>query len=136
MDFSFFTTDNKSGYKTTEKWFSKNHPSKYLEIVEYSNGLYPNMSFKEKIWFFFKQIKERPKCLTCGGDIKFRNRLDKPYGDFCALTCANENKDELIKRQKKTFQEKYGVNFYPEHSEFMSKQKKTKKEIGDSQMRI
>ena len=33
MEFSFFTTDNKSGYKSTEKWLSKNHPEEYDKIV-------------------------------------------------------------------------------------------------------
>ena len=34
MDFSFFTTDNKSGHKTKETWFSKNYPKEYSEIIK------------------------------------------------------------------------------------------------------
>jgi hypothetical protein len=126
MDFSFFTTDNKSGYKTNEKWFSKNHPEVYNTIIEYSENICLELPFKEKILFFFKKLTERPKCLTCGSEIKFRNRFDKPYGEFCSLNCINTNSTEMTKRIKNTIQEKYGVDFYPQHNEFIKKQKQTK----------
>jgi hypothetical protein len=129
MDFSFFQTDNSSGYKTRENWFHQNHPEKHREIIEYSKNLgYQDISFKEKIVFYFLGLKERPKCKTCGEDIKFRNRLDKPYGEFCSLKCINENKDEMNSRIKKTMKSKYGVDYYPEHVDFIKKQKKTKLE--------
>lgn len=129
MDFSFFTTDNKSGYKTKEGWLSKNHPDIYSNIIEYCNNINIEFSsFKEKIWFYFNNQKERPKCLTCGQEIKFRQRFDKPYGEFCSLDCFNQNKDEMIERQKNTFQKKYGVDFYPQHEEFIKKQRETKEQ--------
>lgn len=126
MDFSFFTTNNKSGYKTNQKWFSTNYPQDYSEIINYCSKLDLDLNFKEQIWFYFNNLTERPKCLTCDGEVKFRNRFDKPYGDFCSLDCINNNKDEMIKRQKQTFNEKYGVDFYPQHNEFIIKQKNTK----------
>ena len=92
MDFNFFITDNKSGYKTTEKWLSKNHPDLYNQIIKHSSDLDSNPSFKEKIWFFYNNLKERPKCVTCNGEIKFRERFDKPYGEFCSLNCINTNR--------------------------------------------
>lgn len=128
MDFLFFLTDNKSGYKTQEKWFKKNHSEEYIKIINYSNGFDLSLNFKEKIWFYYNKLTERPKCKTCGKDVKFRNRFDKPYGEFCSLGCINSNKEEMIKRQKKTFQEKYNIDFYPQHIDFMKKQRKTKKE--------
>lgn len=126
MDFSFFTIDNKSGYKTREKWFSKNHPDSYYKILNYSKNFNIDLNFKEKIWFYYNNLTERPKCKTCGKEIKFRNRFDKPYGEFCSLECINRNKEEMTNRQKKTFQKKYNVDFYPQHKEFMKKQRKTK----------
>ncbi len=128
MDFHFFLTDNKSGYKTTEKWLYKNHPELYHQIIKYSSDISLKLSFKEKIWFFYNNLKERPKCITCTNEIRFRERFDKPYGDFCSLNCINTNKSEMMKRQKKTFQNKYNVDFYPNHSEFVDKVKKSKKE--------
>jgi len=77
-------------------------------------------------------MKKRPICSTCGSEIKFNNRFDKPYGDFCSLKCINTNKGEMIKRQKKTFNHKYGIDFYPEHKDFVKKQKETKlRKYGD-----
>lgn len=127
MDFSFFLEDNKSGYKTSERWLSKNKPDLYKKIIDYSLELPLTLSFKEKIWFFYNTLQSRPKCISCGGEIKFRERFDKPYGEFCSLVCINTNKTEMIERQKKTFNKKYSVDFYPQHKEFVEKQKKTKK---------
>ena len=127
MDFSFFLTDNKSGYKTKEKWFQTNHPVIYNEIITYCSNLNIEIpSFKEKIFFYFNQKSERPKCVTCSSEIPFRGRFDKPYGEFCSLDCFNGNNQEMIKRQKKTFNDKYGIDFYPQHSEFIKKQRQTK----------
>lgn len=126
MDFSFFTTDNKSGYKTNEKWLSKNHFELYKKIINHSVDSNLELTFKEKIWFYYNNLTERPKCVTCSSPLKFKNRFDKPYGEFCSLSCINNNKEEMVKRQSKTFQKKYGVDFYPQHNEFVSKQKLTK----------
>lgn len=128
MDITFFTTDNKSGYKTNEKWLSKNHPDLYKQIFDYASTIPFELNFKEKIWFFFNKLTERPKCKTCGNEIKFRNRFDKPYGEFCTLDCINTNKTEMLSRIKKSFNEKYGIDYYPQHSDFIKKQKKTKLE--------
>lgn len=125
MDFSFFRTNNKSGYKTNEKWVKKNYPNLYENIINHSN--IPEISFKEKLVLYFLGIKERPKCVNCGSEIKFRNRLDKPYGEFCSIDCFNSNKEEMISRIKQSNNEKYGVNFYPQHEDFFAKVKITKK---------
>jgi hypothetical protein len=126
MDFTFFITDNKSGYKTNEEWVFKNYPTLHKKIIDHSINLPLNLNFKEKIWFYYNNIVERPKCVTCNSELKFRNRFDKPYGSFCSLKCINDNKPEMVKRQKETFQKKYGIDFYPQHKEFTIKQKKTK----------
>lgn len=126
MDFSFFITNNSSGYKTKEAWFSKNHPNEYSKIIKYCEDLGIGSTFKEKIYLYYHHISETPTC-KCGNKIKFRNRFDKAYGDYCSLTCANNDKEELIKRQKKSLKNKYGVDFYPQHKEFIRKVKKTKK---------
>lgn len=126
MDFSFFTTNNKSGYKTKESWFSKNYPEEYQKIIQYTSN-FDLKSFKEKIWFFYHNLKEIPKC-PCGTQSKFTERFDRGYQDFCSLTCANSHKEEMVKRQKESIQKKWGVDFFPQHKEFNKKQKATKKE--------
>lgn len=126
MNFSFFTTDNKSGHKTREKWLNQNHEGLYNKIINHCSNINLDLSFKEKIWFYYNGLTERPKCISCQTEIKFRNRLDKPYGDFCSLICANTNKELMVERQKKSIQKKYGVDFYPNHKDFVKKQKQTK----------
>jgi len=126
MDFSFFITNNKSGYKTRESWFSKNYPEEYKKIIDYCQPYHIN-SFKEVIYFYYNNLTSIPKCY-CGNNIKFSDRFDRGYGSFCSLECANNNKEELVRRQKKSIKEKWGVDFYPEHKDFVNKVKKTKKE--------
>lgn len=126
MEFSFFTTDNKSGYKTSEKWLSNNHKEELDNINSYCNQFNIDFTFKEKIWFYYNKLSERPKCKTCGKELKFTNRFDRGYGNFCSVICINNNREEMISRQKKTFNEKYGVDFYPQHKDFVAKQKATK----------
>lgn len=127
MDFSFFTTDNKSGHKTKESWFSKNHPDEYGKIISYCEK-HPIKTFKEKIWFYHKGLTELPKCGGCGVKVPFSNRFDRGYNSFCSLECANNNKEELVKRQKETNKKKWGVEFYTQHEDFIKKQKLTKKQ--------
>lgn len=127
MDFSFFTTNNKSGYKTKESWFSKNHPSEYEKLLQYVNSF--NLeTFKEKIWFYYHNLTQKPTCQSCGCDVKFSGRMDRGYQDFCSLTCANTHKEEMVKRQKETIRKKWGVDFFPQHKEFNKKQRETKRE--------
>lgn len=133
MDFSYFLTNNKSGYKSRESWFKINHPEEYDLIQSYSSNFYEDMSFKEKVWFFFNKLERRPKCLTCDTEIKFSGRFDRPYLDFCSLNCANSNKDEMLLRQKTSLLEKYGVDSFFKTDGFYHKMKEIKKErYGDA----
>jgi hypothetical protein len=65
MDFSFFTTNNKSGYKTNEKWLSNNEPELYSKIIEYSKNIQNEISFKEQIYFYYHQKKAEEKAVHC-----------------------------------------------------------------------
>lgn len=128
MDFSFFITDNKSGHKTKESWFSKNHPKVYNDIILYCTKFLPiNSSFKEKIWFYFNKLSVKPTCQSCGGDVKFSERFDRGYNQFCSLDCANDS-GLLLSKQKSSNLQKYGVEFYTQHKDFVNKQKQTKLE--------
>ena len=129
MEFSFFTTDNKSGYKSTEKWLSKNHPEEYDKIIQHCIKHNIGENFKEKIWMYSNGLIERPKCLTCNGEIKFNNRFDRNgYGDFCSVNCMNNNLKEMDRRIKKSNNEKHGVDYYPKHKDFLTKRAITKLE--------
>jgi hypothetical protein len=125
MDFQFFLTDNKSGYKTKEVWFSKNHPEEYKKLIEYCEPFNLD-NFKEKVWFYYHNLTSKPTCKTCGKETKFAGRFDRGYNDFCELKCINDNKEEMNDRIKKSFQEKYGIDYFPQHEDFFKKQRETK----------
>jgi hypothetical protein len=126
MDFSFFITDNKSGHKTKESWFSKNHPKEYQSVIDYCGSKLPtDSSFKEKVWVYFNALDGRPCCESCGSTVKFSERFDRGYNQFCSLDCANKS-GLLIDKIKKSNLENHGVEFYTQHKDFVGKQKKTK----------
>ena len=83
MDFSFFLTDNKSGYKTRESWFIKNHSDVYDLIQDHAKKYgFLEKSFKERIWVYFHNITDQPKCLTCSKESQFSERFDRGYNSL------------------------------------------------------
>lgn len=124
----FFTTDNKSGWKTRENILKKSEPNVYAAVIEFSNknSLF-DLSFKQQIWHFINNEPNRKKCLGCGGDVEFRDSLLKGYRKFCSLPCANQSGllDDLATSKTK---EKWGVSYFTQHNTFSSKVKKTKKD--------
>jgi len=105
----FFLLDNKSGIKTKESYLKINYPEVLEKIKEFIviNNL-TGLTFKEEVYYFINNIKEKHKCLHCGLDVKFKGTLSKGYGDFCSLKCANDSGD-LNRRQRESILNKYGV---------------------------
>lgn len=130
MDYyKFFTTDNKSGWKTRENLLKKNEPEVFEALSKFcdKNNL-TDLPFKERVWCFMTNTPNKPVCIGCGGEVKFHNRIKRGYMKFCNLDCANSNKEIMIDLQKSSMREKYGVDFFPSHGTFVEKQKKTKLE--------
>jgi len=127
MDIKYFLIGNKSGYKSREAWFQKNHIDEYNNIIDYTNNDELSTStFKEKIWVFYNKLISKPKCSGCDKYVEFSGRFDRGYNDFCSLQCANDNKDNIMDRIKKSNNDKWGVDFFPQHKSFVSKVKNTK----------
>jgi hypothetical protein len=117
--FTFFTTDNKSGWKTREDRL-RNYDNKLCEaILLYTNHL--TLSFKERIYHYIYQIKEIPKCKNCNKELVFGRSIQEGYGTYCSMLCMNkcdEHKkkareamdyDTTFEKIKKTNLERYGV---------------------------
>lgn len=100
---------------------------KYPELKTYIENRYnDSYSLKESLVRIFNHIDVHPKCKFCGKDIPFRNKIKKPFGEFCSKSCAVklpediQNKKELEKygelglskfeKTKRTLISKYGVD--------------------------
>jgi hypothetical protein len=128
-DKEFFLTDNKSGWKTKPILLQKNKPDIYNSIIEFSNkNNLTNLNFKQQVWHYINDVIEAPKCCndSCSNLVKFKDSLQKGYGDFCSLSCAN-NSGLLNDRVITSNRIKHGVDYYSQHSDFINKVKKTKK---------
>ena len=129
MDYkNFFTTDNKSGWKTREKLLLKNEPEIYNKLKKFitDNNL-DELPFKQQVWHFINNDTQIKKCLGCDNLVGFKDTIIKGYKDFCSLPCAN-NSGLLEKRATEAIKIKYGVSSFPKHETFIKKVKATKLE--------
>lgn len=95
-----------------------------LKNIEKELNLYipGNLDLQEKLHLFYHQI-DRPKCKTCGGNVKFYS-FSKGYSSFCSNSCAQKNK-EIIDKKKKTSLKRYGTEHPNRLKEVKDKIKKT-----------
>ncbi len=109
----YFIENNKSGYRSKEKWLLKNNKSLYDNIVKNSENI-PEILFKERIWLYINGKTEIPQC-ECGNKLKFKKSLRDGYGEYCSIKCtnkSNKHKDKV----KQTNIKKYG-GVSPSHSD-------------------
>ena len=126
MDFEFFLKDNISGYKTREEWLKKNHPNFHSQVIEHTSNLTMDVSFKEKLILYFKNIKERPTCKCCSNKVNFTGKLTDPYNEFCSIDCFNSNKEIMMERIKKSNNERFGTDYFSQTKDFLTKRDITK----------
>ena len=82
--------------RTREIVFRVNFP----EFYNYIQNTYDNnLSFQEKLYFFYNNLTEKPVCKNCGKPVKFIN-CQTGYAQFCCKKCSNANTD----KQEKTKQ--------------------------------
>ncbi len=121
----FFTTDNKSGWKTREDRLKNTFPEIHLKIINYISNYdeFKNISFKEKVWCFINNLTKLPKC-HCGNDVNFRGNLMQGYNLSCSLKCS-ANSDITKEKNRITSLNKYGVEHSAMSSVVRNKYKKT-----------
>jgi hypothetical protein len=130
--FEYFTTDNISGKKCTEKWLSKNNLELFNQIIDWCdrNSL-KDLEFKRKVFHYVTDSTEIPVCLNCSREVKYR-RLRDGYQPYCSSLCqnscsiakdnwlqswkkGNSNNEHIVSRNK-TVLEKYGnIEEYNKH---------------------
>ena len=104
MNYEEFKEKNKkvSGFLSNERYTSEKFPDFFKEVSEYSSSVM-GISFKEKIYRYYKKDKEGKICV-CGSFRKFLS-IEKGYQEFCSAKCANKHTVERIRKSK---EEKYG----------------------------
>ena len=95
----------------------------YPEFYEYLYNTYKDLSFKEMLYWYYNDIKEKPVCKNCGGPVKFINSKNG-YAHHCCVKCSNSCK-EKIEKTKKIFNERYGGNAPICNKDVLAKMKAT-----------
>lgn len=122
--FKYFTTDNISGKKCTEKWLFKNNYKLYNMIINWCNeNNLEKIEFKRKVYHYINDTTEIPLCIVCKDSVKYK-RLKDGYQSYCSQKCQylceiskdnwlkswknNNSNNEHIVNRNKTILEKYG----------------------------
>lgn len=96
----------------------------YNEFYEYLINNYPKeLSFGEKLYWFYNNITEQPKCKKCCNKTKFINAL-KGYSEYCCKKCSNSS-NEKITKTKQTNNIRFGGNAPACSKDVINKMKQT-----------
>lgn len=106
------------GLKFTRKWIKNKYPS----FFEYLLSTYPDLTWGEKLYWYYNNIQSHPICI-CGKKLNF---LDphKGYRKYCSTGCAWKT-DDYKMNIKKTLNGKYGVDNVFKNKKIQEKQHKT-----------
>ena len=94
--------DKLNSSNCTERSMELHYPEFWKYIIEnYHYG-----KWTERLYWFYHDLKEYPKCKVCGQPTKFIN-IKTGYREFCSSKCSNNDFDKKDKT-KQTCLEKYG----------------------------
>lgn len=96
------------------------YPKFYKYLIE---NFPKNLSFSEKLYWYYNNIKDKPTCKICGKKVKFINFRDG-YRKYCSQRCMQSDPETLTKK-KKTSLERYGVENAMQCDEKKQKLKQT-----------
>ncbi len=106
---------DKSGKMFRENYLEKFYP----EILEgIKNYCKLELPFKQKVYHWFKEIKDYQKCY-CGGLLKFKNST-VGYHEYCSKRCMDKD-DKIKEKRKNTVMERYGVNVVSKSDDIKNK---------------
>lgn len=98
--------DIVTGRSSLENWLRKN----YEEFYEYLSSNYSwTNDYKAKIYCYYNNINEQPKCELCGKPVKFHG-YQYGYARFCGTKCSR-NSEISQERYKQTNIERYGEDY-------------------------
>jgi hypothetical protein len=117
----YFIDDNPNGYRCREKWLRTNNDDLYNKIIDWTSHI-SDILFIERIWYFINEKQDIIKC-SCGNPTKYQNSLVLGFREFCSRDCPHKILVGL-ERNKKTCQEKYGVDYSQQNVEIKEKRNK------------
>ena len=84
--------------------------NKYQNIINYIENRYiDSNSFLETIYRIRHNINIKPKCKTCGNEVKFLGKCKKLYADYCCNKCSGINKNTIKKKQESDRKRNNGI---------------------------
>lgn len=83
------------GVQRRESYIKKNYPIFYKYLLE---NFPKDIAFKEKIYWYYNDIHDYPKCIECGKLLKFRDG-SIGYGKFCSSKCSSNNENTIISKR-------------------------------------
>ena len=120
--------NGRCGRMYVEKYLLKNYQDIHAEIINYCNEKLSDILFKEKVYHYVHNIKEKVLCKNsnCTNETKYHNST-LGYYDYCSIQCISS--DQKIKdiKEKKSF-EKYGTKAPGMNSDVKEKTIKTNQE--------
>ncbi len=91
--------------RITESYFRKNYPELCIEI----DGMFVGLPFNAKLYMLYYNISEIPKCLVCGGNVKFE-KFSLGFYKHCSKYCVGVDKN-VQKTKEDTTMLNYGVKY-------------------------
>ena len=120
---SYFLTDNGrvNSQRVKRTWLEKNNPD-FLKKIEKNVPL--ELRIVEKIWLYFENLSEPPKCKHCNlKNVKFLGLLNG-YREYCSTKCSNSADDVKLKKEQ-IYLMKYNVKNPFQSESIKDKIKKT-----------
>lgn len=98
-----------SGKMYNEKYVKNNYPEIYADIIEYCDELLYDISFKEKVYHYVHNIKEKILCKNpnCNNETKYQNST-LGYKDYCSIQCISSDPNIKKIKEEKSYK-KYGT---------------------------
>lgn len=119
----------------------------YSEFHQYIIDNYPkDLTWPEKLYWYYHDLHERPKCKMCNNFVKFIN-FKIGYQEYCCIRCVNSDPDkkekvkqtnikkyggvapacskEVRSKMEQTIFEKYGVKYVAQVEEIKNRARQT-----------
>ena len=111
---------DKSPAKLRESYIKKHRPDVYDFLLKN----YPSdISFSEKLHWFFNDINEYPICKKCGNRVNYKG-FTHGYYDYCSLKCSNSDNDVKNKKQNTILKNSGSIELHYKNIQEKSKQTK------------